>query len=90
MVYGSRSKVCSLFDEAKQRYESKGVGAGLSWDPYLIDNRIQDPETIYSKVGLMLYMGSTHSSHTKEAIKVYFSGAVRIMKLYNNYNILLL
>ena len=38
--------LCSLFDDAKQRYESKVVGTGLSGDPYLFDNWTQDPETI--------------------------------------------
>ena len=37
----------------------------------------------------MLYMVSTPSPYTKEAIKVYFSGAVRTVKLYNDYNIVL-
>ena len=38
--------LCGLSDEAKQRYESKVVGTGLSVDPYLIDSWTRDPETI--------------------------------------------
>ena len=52
-------------------------------DPYLIDNWTRDPETIPQLTwsDAMLYMVSTPSPYTKEAIRVYFSGAVRTMKL---------
>ena len=65
----------SLSDEAKQRYESKVAGTGLSIDPYVIDDWTQDPETIprLAWSDVMLYMVSTPSPYTKEAINVYLS-----------------
>ena len=48
-VYGARSKseyLCSLSEDAKQRYESKVAGTGLTVDPYVIDDWTQDPETV--------------------------------------------
>ena len=64
--------LCSLSDEAKKRYASKVVGTGLSVDPYVIDNWTQDPGTLPSLAwsDVMLYMVSTPSPYTKEAIKV--------------------
>ena len=52
-------------------------------DPYLIDDWTQDLETIpwLAWTDVMLYiMVSTPSPYTKEAMKEYFSGAVRMMK----------
>ena len=61
-----------LLSEAKKRYESKIVSAGLNVDPYVIEGWSQNPEDI-PKVhwsDVMLYMVSTPSPYTKEAIKV--------------------
>ena len=61
-----------LSSEAKMRYESKVVSAGLDVDPYVIEGWSQNPEDI-PKVhwsDVVLYMVSTPSPYTKEAIKV--------------------
>lgn len=61
-----------LSSEAKKRYESKVVSAGINVDPYAIDKWSQNPEDI-PKVqwsDVVLYMVSTPSPYTKEAIKV--------------------
>ena len=57
--------LCSLSDEAKQRYESKVVGTERSVDPYLIDHWTRDPETIPQLTwsDVMLYMVSTPSPY---------------------------
>ena len=78
--------LCSLSNEAKQQYESKVVGTGMDlvWIPIPItDNWTRDPETIPQLTwsDVMLYMVSTPSPYTKAAVKIYFSGAVRTMKL---------
>ena len=61
-------------EEAKQRYESKVAGTGLSVDPYVIDDHdwTQEPETVprLAWSDVMLYMVSTPSPFTKEALKV--------------------
>ena len=41
----SNSAVC-LHEDAKQRYESKVAGTGVTVDPYVIDDWTQDPETV--------------------------------------------
>ena len=59
---------------ARKRYEVKVTSAGLSIDPYCIDESEWSrepeivPELCWSDV--MLYMVSTPSLHTKEGIKV--------------------
>ena len=61
-----------LLLEAKKRFESKVVSAGVNVDPCAIDKWSQDPEDL-PKVqwsDVMLYMVSTPSPYTKEAIKV--------------------
>ena len=60
-------------------------------DPYLIDSWTRDAETIPQLTwsDVMLFTWFPPSPYTKEAIKVYFSGDVRTMKLYD-YNIVLL
>ena len=68
--YGARSKIQVPLqsEDAKQRYESKVAGTGLTVDPYVIDDWTQDPETVprlaWSDVC------STPSPFTKEALKV--------------------
>ena len=64
--------LCSLSAEAKLRYESKVISSGLNLDPYTIKVWTQDPETVPSLQwsDVMLYMVSTPSPYTKEAIKV--------------------
>ena len=46
--YGARSKIRVPLqsEDAKQRYESKVAGTGLTVDPYVIDDWTQDPETV--------------------------------------------
>ena len=64
----------SLSTNSKHRYEAKLSNHGLSVDPYVVkdpdwvNNPAVIPQIAYSD--LMLYMTSTPSSHTKEAIKV--------------------
>lgn len=64
--------LCSLSEDAKQRYESKVAGTGLTVDPYVIDDWTQDPETVprLAWSDVMLYMVSTPCPFTKEALKV--------------------
>ena len=64
--------LCSLSEEARQRYENKVAGTGLSVDPYVIEEWTQDPETVprLAWSDVMLYMVSTPSPFTKEALKV--------------------
>ena len=64
-----------LSADAKVRYECKVASAGLNVDPYCIDESqwTREPETIPGKVmwtDISLYMVSTPSPYTKEAIKV--------------------
>ena len=68
----------SLSVEAKQRYESKITGTGLDVDPYVIDELTQAPENIPRMAwsDVCLYMVSTPSPYTKEAVKV------RLLALY--------
>ena len=61
-----------LSSEAKKRFESKILSAGLDIDPYVIEEWTQNPEDI-PKVwwsDVVLYMVSTPSPYTKEAVKV--------------------
>ena len=61
-----------LSSEAKKRFESKILSAGLDIDPYVIEEWTQNPEDS-PKVrwsDVVLYMVSTPSPYTKEAIKV--------------------
>ena len=64
--------LCSLSNEARCRYESKVAATGLSVDPYVIENWTEDPESIprLAWSDVTLYMVSTPSPYTKEAIKV--------------------
>ena len=64
----------SLSAEAKQRYENKITGTGLDVDPYVIDEWTQDPTNIPRMAwsDVCLYMVSTPSPYTKEAVKVLF------------------
>lgn len=64
--------VCSLSAEARKRYSSKVITAGLHADPYTLEDWTQNPETIpaIQWSDLMLYMVSTPSPYTKESIKV--------------------
>ena len=63
-----------LSAETKARYECKVTSAGLTKDPYAIDDQYltEDPDTApdvqWSDV--MLYMISTPSPYTREEIKV--------------------
>ena len=62
----------SLSITAQQQYERKIINTCLTVDPYAIESWTREPEVVpklhYSD--LMLYMVSTPSPHTKEAIKV--------------------
>ena len=64
----------TLTIDARSRYENKVITTGLSVDPYTIDDALwtREPETIpqFSWSDVMLYMVSTPSPYTKEAIKV--------------------
>ncbi len=64
----------TLSTESKVRYQSKIFATGLTVDPYTIEDAewTREPETIPQLLwsDLMLYMVSTPSPHTKEAIKV--------------------
>lgn len=59
---------------ARCRYEGKVTAAGLSIDPYTINDSLwsREPEEIpqLSWSDVMLYMVSTPSPYTKEGIKV--------------------
>ena len=75
IVNGARKSeyLCSLSNEAKQRYEKKVASTALTVDPYVIDDWTEASETIpqlaWSDVSL--YMVSTPSPYTKEALKVF-------------------
>ncbi len=66
--------LCSLSVEGRQRYAEKLNVAGINTDPYCIEEKewTREPEAIPQLVwsDLMLYMVSTPSPYTKEAIKV--------------------
>ena len=66
--------LCSLSAEGRKRYTEKLNAAGLNTDPYCIDDLewTREPEATLQLVwsDLMLYMVSTPSPYTKEAIKV--------------------
>ena len=66
--------LCSLSVEARRQYESKVTGTGLSLDPYVIEEWSQDSENIplLAWSDVCLYMISTPSPYTKEAVKVRF------------------
>ena len=73
MVLARKSEYfCSLSEDVKQGYESKVAGTGLTVDPYVIDDWTQDPETVprLAWSDMMLYLVSTPSLFTKEALKV--------------------
>ena len=72
-----------LSSKAKKRFESKILSAGLDIDPYVIEEWTQNPEDI-PKVqwsDVVLYMVSTPSPYTKEAIKVIQSIFI-ILQIY--------
>ena len=60
--------------DTRHRYECKILTAGLSVDPYTIEDSqwSREPESIpqLSWSDVVLYMVSTPSPHTKESIKV--------------------
>lgn len=73
--------VGSLSGASRSRYEGKVLSAGLKTDPYAISdsNWSNEPELIpkISWSDVMLYMVSTPSPYTKEAIKVRKSVMLR-------------
>ena len=72
-----------LSSEATKRFESKLLSAGLDIDPYVVEDWTQNPEDI-PKVrwsDVVLYMVSTPSPYTKEAIKVIQSIFI-ILQIY--------
>ena len=76
MALEKKSKyVCSLSAVAKQQYEQKVTNTGLKVDPYIIDSWTREPEIIpkLQWSDIMLYVISTPSPYTKEAIKVMIS-----------------
>ena len=74
-----------LSSEAKKRFESKILSAGLDIDPYVIEEWTQNPEDYdIPKVrwsDVVLYMVSTPSPYTNEAIKVIQSIFI-ILQIY--------
>ena len=75
MLLSKKSEyICSLSDISRGRYEAKVTATGLDIDPYAIDAGLwlHEPEVIpqLSLSDVMLYMVSTPSPYTKEAIKV--------------------
>jgi len=63
-----------LSTEAKNHYELKVTSTGLNVDPYCIDESLwtREPEVLPKMMwtDISLYMVSTPSPYTKEAIKV--------------------
>ena len=79
----------TLSTTSKKRYETKVTTTRLQVDPYAIADNLwtHEPETIppLSWSDVMLYMVSTPSPYTKEAIKVASNASVEhelIDKLY--------
>ena len=67
--------LCDQSAEAKERYKNKVICTGLSIDPYAIEESewSQDPAVIPASLtwsDVCLYMTSTPSPYTKEAVKV--------------------
>lgn len=62
----------SLSGDARVRYETKLLTAGLTKDPYSITEWIEEPSVIpdIKWSDFMLYMVSTPSPYTKEEVKV--------------------
>ena len=69
----------SLSEEAKQRYGNQITGTGLDVDPQVIDEWTQDPANFprMSWSDVCLYMVSTPSPYTKEAVKVRFLQCIK-------------
>ena len=69
----------SLSAEEKQRYENKLKGTGLAVDSYVIDEWTQDPANFarISWSDVCLYMVSTPSPNTKEAVMVRFLQCIK-------------
>ena len=62
----------SLSGDARVRYETKLLTAGLTKDPYSITEWIEEPSVIpdIKWSDFMLYMVSNPSPYTKEEVKV--------------------
>lgn len=62
----------ALSADSRKRYECKVTSAGLSKDPYAIEEWTETPESTpdVQWSDMMLYMISTPSPYTREAIKV--------------------
>ena len=73
-LFKKSEHICSISDISRGRYEAKVTATGLDIDPYAIDAGLwlHEPEVIpqLSLSDVMLYMVSTPSPYTKEAIKV--------------------
>ena len=63
--------------EARKRYETKLISSGLQSDPYAIPepewSRVPDSLPNFTWSDVMIYMLTTPSPYTKEAIKVNVS-----------------